>query len=236
MLRVGLTGDLGSGKSTVARFLAGCGAIVLSSDEMARATMEPGQAVYRQIVDRFGAGVVDSSGRLERAELARLAFHPQQPRVEELNRIVHPAVLAEQERQMGRIANEFPEAIVVVESALIFSATMTATQGELSSSGNAEPWRKRFDCIVVVTAARALKVARFVDRAGEGRTLSVAERERIEADATRRLDTQAQTAVPQDTSVLKLPNDGNLSQLGTRVKNVWTELQSRARRANRLNT
>ena len=74
MLRVGLTGDLGSGKSTVAGMLAERGAVIFASDEMARAMMQPGHAVYDAIVAQFGDGVVLPDGSLDRRELARLAF------------------------------------------------------------------------------------------------------------------------------------------------------------------
>ncbi len=91
MLRVGLTGELGSGKSTVARMLAERGAVVLSSDEMGRALMQPGQPVYAQIVATFGNEVIAADGSLDRKKLAALAFDAKQPRVEELNALVHPA-------------------------------------------------------------------------------------------------------------------------------------------------
>ena len=74
MLRVGLTGDLGSGKSTVARMLAERGAVVLSSDEMGRALMQPGQRVYAAIVATFGSEIVAADGTLDRKKLATLAF------------------------------------------------------------------------------------------------------------------------------------------------------------------
>ena len=79
MLRVGLTGDLGSGKSTAARMLAERGAVVLSSDEMGRALMQPGQPAYAQIVAAFGSEVVAADGSLDRAKLAALAFDAKQP-------------------------------------------------------------------------------------------------------------------------------------------------------------
>src|SRR5258708_22853823 len=94
MLRVGLTGGLGSGKSTAARLCAALGAHVLQSDMIGRELMEPGQAVYATIVDHFGNGVVQPDGRLDRAALAKIAFDD--GRVEELNAIIHPAVIARQ--------------------------------------------------------------------------------------------------------------------------------------------
>jgi len=103
MLRVGLTGDLGSGKSTVGRMLAERGAVVLSSDEMGRELMQPGQPVFAKIVAKFGAEMVAADGSLDRHKLATLAFDPAHPRVEELNAIVHPAVIDAQAKQIAEI-------------------------------------------------------------------------------------------------------------------------------------
>ena len=229
MLRVGLTGDLGSGNSTVARLLAERGALVLSSDEIARILMEPGQPVYRAIVERFGRSVMDPAGHLDRAELAKLAFDPARPRVEELNAIVHPAVLAEQEKQIRALAEEHPDAIVVVESALIFSVKSPVRAGvQASTHGTppAEPWRTRFDCVVVVSAPRGLKVERFLSRATSG-GMPADERARREEDATRRLDLQASTLIPEGDSVLLINNAGSLEELAAQVRTLWEELQRR---------
>ena len=94
MLLVGLTGGLGSGKSTAACLFEALGAVVLQSDAIGRELMEPGQGVYAAIVDHFGKGVVLPDGRLDRSALAKIAFVD--GRVEELNAIVHPAVIARQ--------------------------------------------------------------------------------------------------------------------------------------------
>src|SRR5271163_2692624 len=96
MLRVGLTGGLGSGKSTVAAMLKDLGAYVLSADEIGRKLTEPGQACYTAIVENFGEGVVREDGSLDRPALAKIAFGD--GRVEELNAIVHPATIALQEK------------------------------------------------------------------------------------------------------------------------------------------
>jgi dephospho-CoA kinase len=217
MLRVGLTGEMGSGKSTVARLLASHGAIVFSSDEMGRALMQPGQRVYNEIVARFGPSVVQPDGSLDRRELARLAFDPAHPRVEELNAIVHPAVLAEQALQLDALAREQPNAIAVVESALIFSA-----------HDGADPWRDRFDAVILVTAPEALKVQRFVQRSAAGRQLSPTERTTLEADAHARLARQA-IAPDQAANCILLENNGDLASLEADVNRVWAELQSLAR-------
>ncbi len=213
MLRVGLTGDLGSGKSTVGRMLAERGAVVLSSDEMGRELMQPGQPVFAKIVAKFGAEMVAADGSLDRHKLAALAFDPAHPRVEELNAIVHPAVIDAQAKQTAEIGAANPHAIVVVESALIFS-TMYAAEGT---------WRSRFDRILLVEAPEAEKIARFVDRLAAGRVLTAAEREGFEADARRRLRMQHLTPYAGDCQILH--NDGDIEQLEQQVEAVWNDLK-----------
>src|ERR1019366_7376128 len=101
MLRVGLTGGLGSGKSTVAATLRELGAHVIEADELGRALMEPGQSVYAEIVRVFGPEVAGPDGRLNRVRLAELAF--QGGRLQDLNAIVHPAVIVAQQRWMDEV-------------------------------------------------------------------------------------------------------------------------------------
>lgn len=218
MLRVGLTGDLGSGKSTVARMLAERGAIVLSSDEMGRAMMRPGEPVYAAIVERFGPEVVFPDGTLDRRELARMAFAGK--RLEELNAIVHPAVIAEQAQLIEELSRTKPDAIVVVESALIFSTR---------HGGTGQKWSDRFDEILLVTAPENVKIARFVERASDDRNLSSEELAALEIDARRRLKVQrSSTAQEQDCIVIR--NNGDVTTLEARVTDVWRALRRMAGR------
>ena len=213
MLRVGLTGDLGSGKSTVARMLAERGAAVLSSDEMGRALMQPGEQVYMEIVAKFGNEIVAADGSLDRHKLAALAFDPAHPRVEDLNAIVHPAVIEAQTIQLARLATTNPHAIAVVESALIFSTT--------HAPGGS--WRGRFDRILLVKAPEDAKIARFVDRMAAGRTLSPEERGGLATEARRRLAVQHATDYAADCLVLH--NDGDIEQLEQQVEAAWGDLK-----------
>ena len=215
MLRVGLTGDLGSGKSTVARMFAAHGAVVLSSDEMGRAMMQPGQPVYAAIVERFGKEVVASDGSLDRGALARLAFSG--GRVEELNAIVHPAVIAGQARQIEEIGRKQPDAIVIVESALLF----TTKHGD--SGQTSQTWHYRFDRIVLVIAPEQQKIARFVERAAAGRLLEPQERAALEADARARLAMQAVNDAHAAECIV-IRNDGDLVALQQKVDAVWADL------------
>ena len=168
MLRVGLTGGLGSGKSTVSAYLREKGAEVIEADELGRALMEPGQPVFDEIVEGFGSGVVTPDGRLDRAKLADLAFRG--GRLHELNAIVHPAVIAAQGDWMRQVFLRNPKAIAVVESALIFEVERDARlRGE--SEGVLAYWRRRFDRVIVVAAPgrgenRTLCGADFAPRLG----------------------------------------------------------------------
>ena len=98
MLRVGLTGGLGSGKSTVAGIFEELGAAVVSADQLGRQLMQPGEPVYTAIVETFGKAVVRGDGSLDRKALAELAFQHNQ--AGKLNHIVHPAVIAAEEEWM----------------------------------------------------------------------------------------------------------------------------------------
>jgi dephospho-CoA kinase len=209
MLRVGLTGELGSGKSTVARMLAARGAVVLSSDEMGRAMMQPGHPVFAHIIERFGTTILNADGTLDRHALAKIAFDPRNPRIEELNAIIHPAVISEQATRISEIGRALPHAIVVVESALIFSTKHTPEGG----------WRSRFDCIIVVTAPDDTKIDRFIERAATGSSNDA----QLRVDARRRLDAQRAT-IPADIPCYALENDGSLSELEDRVNQLWNQL------------
>src|SRR5580698_7044825 len=148
MLRVGLTGGLGSGKSTVTGYLRELGAEVIEADELGRALMEPGQRVFDEIVEVFGPEVVTQDGRLDRAKLAELAFRG--GRLDELNAIVHPAVIAAQKEWMDEVFSRDPSAVAVVESALVFEVERDArARGE--KEGVLTDWRRRFDRVVLVT-------------------------------------------------------------------------------------
>jgi dephospho-CoA kinase len=199
-----LTGGLGSGKSTVLRMLVEQGAHGLSADEIGRELMEPGTAVFAAIVARFGNEVVAADGRLNRPELARLAFG--ENRVEELNAIVHPATIARQAELAEAIFARNANAVVVVESALIFE------------TNHGDGWRERFERLILVTAPEALKVERFVERTGVG------DRSALEIEARRRLARMIPDDVKTPQCDFVVANDGSLEDLRLRVFEIWQQL------------
>jgi dephospho-CoA kinase len=230
MLRVGLTGGLGSGKSTVAAMFAALGAHVLQSDAIGRQLMQPGQSVYAAIVARFGSGVVLADGTLDRAALAKGAFG--EGRVEELNAIVHPAVIARQAELCEEIVHRDAHAVVIVESALIFETNYGETSyGEADSGSSPQKarWHSRFDRIVLVTAPEELRIARFVARSAVGQQLTPERKEELEAEARRRVAQQLTDEQKSSLSDYVLTNSGAFTELEWQVDQLWPILQSAAR-------
>ena len=221
MLRVGLTGGLGSGKTTAARLFAALGAHVLQSDAIGRQLMEPGQAVYDAVVAHFGGFVVSADGTLDRAALARIAFA--EGRVEELNAIVHPAVIARQAELSATIFAKDPAAVVMVESALIFETNY----GETNDSGR-ERWHSRFDRIILVTAPEEVKIARFVARSAPEGSLSEGQKTELEAEARRRLAQQISDERKSALCDYVLTNGGALTELEWQVDQLWPILKAAA--------
>lgn len=222
MLRVGLTGGLGSGKSTAAALFGAHGAYVLFADEIGRELMQPGQAVYAAIVAHFGEDVELAGGGLDRAGLAKIAFGD--GRVEELNAIVHPAVIFRQAELAEEIGKRDRGAVVMVESALIFETKYGETK-----YGGEGGWRRRFDRVILVTAPEELKVARFVARAAGGGELSDEARAGLELEARRRLDQQIPDERKASLCDYVLTNAGAVTELEWQVDRLWPILERDAR-------
>jgi len=224
VLRVGLTGSLGSGKSTVAAMLRELGAHVVEADALGRSIMEPGHEVYDQIVTHFGREVVGHDGRLNRTRLADLAFR--QGRLQELNAIVHPPVIEAQRRWMDEVFARDPAAIAVLESALIFEVARDArARGE--KEGVLADWRRRIDRIIVVTAADDLKIARYAARVAP----NAADRAAIETDARNRLSHQVPDAEKAAQADYVLDNSGDIAALRAQVQALWPRLQAESNKS-----
>ncbi len=215
MLRVGLTGGLGSGKTTVASMFVALGVHLIEADSVGRGMMHPGQAVYAEIVRHFGERVVLEDGSLNRRELAELAFH--HGRLEELNRIVHPPVVAAQEEWIRRVFAKDAKAIAMVESALIFEA---------DRGGTVPGWRQRFDRIVVVTAPDEVKIERYVDRMLAG---GATDANALREDARARLATQMPDSEKTRLADEVIDNSGTLDETRRAVGEVFGRLHAAAR-------
>ena len=126
MLKVGLTGGIAAGKSVVGEMFVALGAYLVQADAIAHQLMQPGEAVYYEVVARFGREILAFDGTVDRARLAEAAFgsgaESRPSRIEELNRIVHPAVIRRQEEWMEEVGRRDPQAIAIVEAALMLEA------------------------------------------------------------------------------------------------------------------
>src|SRR3984885_2178129 len=203
MLRVGLTGGLGSGKSSVAGIFHKLGAAVVSADQLGRQLMQPGEPVYAAIVQTFGQGVVRSDGSLDRKALAELAF--EHNRADALNHIVHPAVIAAEEEWMRGIFAADAKRVAMVESALIF---------EVEKWGTAPGWVQRFDKLILVTVPDEVKIARFVARMVT----------HDEADARARIAAQIPDKEKAGRCDYVIDNTGSLEATRAVVKTIYEEL------------
>ena len=144
MIRVGLTGGIGSGKSTVARLLAEHGALVIDADQIAREVVEPGQPALKEVAERFGPDVITTDGSLDRAALAAIVF-ADAAALADLNAITHPRIAV---RTAQLIAAAPDDAVVVYDMPLLVENDL------------AEGW----DHVIVVEADREVRVRRLIER------------------------------------------------------------------------
>ncbi|MDO8307869.1 MAG: dephospho-CoA kinase [Actinomycetota bacterium] len=161
-MRIGLTGGVGSGKSTVADLLAGHGAVIVDADQIARDIVEPGGPALAELVTEFGPRILREDGSLNRGELAALAFSDSRA-TQRLNEIMHPLIAAESRRRM-QAAGDTP--VVVYDMPLL----VETGQQDL------------VDLVVVVDVPEEVQVARAVGLRGMDETDV---RRRIEAQASR---------------------------------------------------
>ncbi|HYN15583.1 MAG TPA: dephospho-CoA kinase [Terriglobales bacterium] len=200
MLRVGLTGGVACGKTTVAEMMRQRGAHVVLADEVAHQLMRPGEPVYYEIVRHFGPDIVGSDGAIDRKKLAEAAFGS--GRIKELNQIVHPAVIARQQAWTDEVAAKHPDGIAVVEAALILEAGVG----------------KRFDKLVVVICTMPQKIERFARR--HNLDLAAAERE-----VTRRMAAQLPEEEKARAADYVIDNSGPLADLEVKVDALMAELR-----------
>lgn len=202
MIKVGLTGGIASGKSVVGEMFVRLGAQLVQSDEVAHSLREPGQAVYDKIVEAFGTGILNPDKTINRAKLAEAAFGASH-RVAELNAIVHPAVIAYENKWMNEIGAGDPKAIAIIEAALILEA------------GAAE----RFDYLIVVTCREGQRVHRMARRLG------ISE-EAAKAEVTRRMAAQWPDAEKIKAADFVIDNSGSMEETEQQVREVYAKIRS----------
>jgi dephospho-CoA kinase len=198
MLLVGLTGGIGSGKSTVARMLEGRGAIVFDADALAREAVEPGSPGHDAVVQRFGANVLLPGGELDREALASVVFADPAAR-RDLEAIVHPEV--------RRLFAEGCEAYRETDRIVVFSAPLLVESGMHSA----------FDVLVLVSAPVETQMERLLRDRGM-------REDQIRA----RIDAQAPLEEKAAVADVIVDNEGRLQDLEVQVDRLWDELRDRA--------
>jgi len=199
MLRVGLTGGVACGKSTVGAMLAEHGAHYLKADALAHQLYAPGEPTYHAVVEHFGRDILNPDGTINRARLANIAFPS---RISELNAIVHPAVIEAQNRWMAEVERKAPDGVAVVEAALIIEAGAA----------------KDFGKLIVVTCDFEQKVARYAQRA---KISAAAAREEV----VRRSAAQLSDEEKASRADYVIDNSGSLENTIWQIDAVWAELR-----------
>ncbi len=198
MLKVGLTGGVACGKTTVATMFEKRGAHVALADVLAHNLFEPGNEVYEKVVEHFGPEVLNEDKTISRPKLANLAFPA---RIQELNAIVHPVVIRLQDEWMREIEQRESRAIAIVEAALMIEAGA----------------HERFDKLIVVTCGFDQKIDRFADRAKMSPAQAC-------ADVRRRMEAQ----LPEEEKIRLadyiIDNSGSVGHLEEQVERIWREL------------
>ena len=188
MKKVGLTGGIGSGKSTVARMLGGAGFAVVDADQIARDIMAPGSPVLDEVAAEFGADLIGDDGALDRGELARRAFATKED-TQRLNAITHSAIRAESERRFAA-AEEAGEQAVIYDMPLLVDLGLN----------------QDMDLTVVVDVDKEERIRRLVDKRGLDET-----------DARARMAQQIDDATRLAAADVVIDNNGPLEALEPQV-------------------
>jgi dephospho-CoA kinase len=180
------------------------GAYIVDADAIVHDLYRPGEEIYQELIKRFGQEIVKPNGEIDRAKLAAAAFND--GRVEELNKIVHPAVIHRQEQWMHEAGEKDPSAIVVVEAALILEAGA----------------RERFDKIIVVTCTPKQKIQHLASRVGISELAA-----RVEVE--RRTRAQLSDEEKMRRADFVIDNSGPLDATRRQVQEIYAKLKALAR-------
>lgn len=197
MLLVGLTGGIGSGKSTVARLLEKRGAVVFDADLLAREAVEPGTPGHAAVIERFGADVLAPGGELDREALASIVFADPSAR-RDLEEIVHPEV--------RRLFAEGSEAYRDTDRVVVFSAPLLVETGMHTA----------FEILVVVSATVATQIERLMRQRGMS-----------ESSIRARIVAQAPLEDKAAVADFLVDNEGTLDELESQVDRLWNDLSAR---------
>jgi dephospho-CoA kinase len=197
MLTIGLTGNIGAGKSTVAKLLEERGARVVDADKVAREVVEPGAPAYQPLIDRFGAAILDAEGRIDRPTLAKVAFGDPAD-LADLNAIVHPAI-----------------GVAMIESKDAWKGTDAVVVMDIPLLKELHRELLTLDAVIVVDVSPDVRIDRLVGQRGMA-----------EEDVRARMAAQPTREERLEGADFVIDNSGSADQLAVQVERVWTELQA----------
>jgi dephospho-CoA kinase len=202
MLKVGLTGGIAAGKSVVGEMFVKLGVHLIQADQISHQLMQPGQPVYQEVVKRFGIGILNPDQTVNRPKLAEAAFSG---RIQELNQIVHPAVILKQNEWMAEVGARVPHAIAIVEAALILEAG----------------FGDDFDRLIVVTCREEQRVQRWAQR-------MKVDRETARREVARRMAAQFTDEEKIKVADYVIDNSGSLDETQKQVTEIYAQLKGQA--------
>jgi dephospho-CoA kinase len=147
MLKVGLTGGIGSGKSTASRYFESLGAFVLDADEEAKKLITSNETVQHELISEFGTDIIDGTGRVDKNKLSRVAFQDEDHQ-QRLNSVVHPYIFNLIDKEFNRVFNDKKHGVFIVDAALIYETGFDA----------------HLDYVIVVTAHLKNRMERALGR------------------------------------------------------------------------
>ena len=195
---IGLTGGIGSGKSTVSKFLAHLGAVVIDADKVGHEVFKPGTKAWQEVVDAFGQGIISADGTIDRRKLGEIVFSNPGARAK-LNQVMHPLIYKQVKSQMEEYGRK-GAAIIIVEAPLLLEVG----------------WKSLVDEVWVTSASEATVIKRLKEQKGLSEAQSLA---RIRAQLTDE-ERIRQADVVIDTNCA-------LDELKERVEALWRKLRSR---------
>jgi len=193
---IGLTGGIGSGKSTVSRFLAGLGATIVDADRVGHKAIKPGTELWREVVAAFGQQIVNSSGEIDRKKLGEIVFGSAES-LSRLNRIMHPRMCDMVKARLEGYQRQGVE-VVVLEAPLLIEAA----------------WISLVDEVWVTAASEAIVLKRLQERAGLSKE-----------EALARIRSQLPSEERIKRADVVINTDCSLDEVKTRVKGLWARFQ-----------
>lgn len=199
---VGITGGIACGKTTVSKLLAEKGAIQINADEIGHQLLKSDSPVIDELVEAFGAEILDELGDVSRKKLAAIVFNDKSAR-EQLNAILHPLIIQRSRSRANQLVQDDPTCVVLLDAPLLIEA------GAYDS----------VDLIVVISASNKTQLQRIIERSQEQN------RPLTENEAQARIDSQMPLSEKVKYADVVIENEGSLEELQKQVNTLWDKLQ-----------